>query len=60
VIILGIKLLLVTAFASIFLLNVLYKSNPPVAGEQAVPYANASFILGVFIILAAAFLRYAH
>jgi uncharacterized membrane protein len=60
VIMLGLKLALVTAFASIFLLNVLYKSNPPEAGEQAVPYASASFILGVFIILCAAFLRYAH
>ena len=60
VIVLGLKLALVTAFASIFLLNVLYKSNPPEAGEQAVPYASASFILGVFIILCAAFLRYAH
>ncbi len=60
VIVLGLKLTLVTAFASIFLLNVMYKSNPPETGEQAVPYANASFILGIFIILAAAFLRYAH
>ena len=60
VILLGLKLALVTAFASIFLLNVLYKSNPPESGEQAVPYASASFILGVFIILTAAFLRYAH
>ena len=60
VILLGLKLALVTAFASIFLLNVLYKSNPPEAGEQAVPYANISFIIGMVIILAAAFLRYAH
>jgi len=60
VIILGLKLILVTAFGSIYLLNVLYKSNPPETGEQAVPYANVSFILGLFIILAAAFLRYAH
>jgi len=60
VILLGLKLALVTAFASIFLLNVLYKSNPPEAGEQAVPYANISFIIGMVIILAAAFLRYTH
>lgn len=60
VILLGLKLALVTAFASIFLLNVLYKSNPPEAGEQAVPYANISFIIGIVIVLAAAFLRYAH
>ena len=59
VILLGLKLALVTAFASIYLLNVLYKSNPPESGEQAVPYASASFILGVFIILTAAFLRHA-
>ena len=60
VILLGFKLLLVTAFASIYLLNVLYKSNPPEPGERAIPYANASFILGVLIILTAAFLRHAH
>ena len=60
VILLGLKLALVTAFASIFLLNVLYKSNPPESGEQAIPYSNAAFIIGIFIILTAAFLRYAH
>ncbi|MBI3609585.1 MAG: hypothetical protein HY204_02650 [Nitrospirae bacterium] len=60
VIVLGLKLALVTAFGSIYLLNVLYKSNPPETGEQAVPYANISLVLGLFIILCAAFLRYAH
>ncbi|MBI3811355.1 MAG: hypothetical protein HY283_04010 [Nitrospirae bacterium] len=60
VIVLGVKLILVTAFASIYLLNVLYKSNPPETGEQAVPYASASFTLGMLIILCAAILRYAH
>ena len=60
VILLGLKLALVTAFASIFLLNVLYKSNPPETGEQAVPYANISFMIGTVIILVAAFLKYSH
>lgn len=60
VIILGVKLALVTAFASIFLLNVLYKSNPPESGEEAVPYASVSFVLGLLIVLCAAFLRYTH
>jgi uncharacterized membrane protein len=60
VIVLGVKLALVTAFASIFLLNVLYKSNPPETGEEAVPYAHISFTLGMLIILCAAVLRYAH
>jgi len=60
VIVLGIKLILVTAFGSVFLLNVLYKSNPPETGEEAIPYANASFTLGMLIILCAALLRYAH
>ncbi len=59
-ILLGIKLTLVTAFASIYLLNLLYKSNPVEGGQEAVPYARISFILGVFIILAAALLRYSH
>lgn len=60
VLLLGFKLLLVTAFASIYLLNVLYKSNPPETGEEAVPHANAAFTLGMLIILCAAFLRYSH
>jgi len=60
VIFLGIKLTLVTAFASIYLLNVLYKSNSPEPGEEAVPYASVSLVLGLLIILCAAFLRYLH
>lgn len=60
VMVLGLKLILVTAFGSIYLLNVLYKSNPPESGQHAIPYANVSFILGILIILAAALLRYAH
>ena len=60
VILLGLKLALVTALGSIYLLNVLYKANPPEVGEPAVPYAGPSFVLGVLIILAAALLRHAH
>jgi len=60
VIFLGIKLMLVTAFGSIYLLNVLYKSNPPETGEDAIPYAHISLVLGLLIILCAAFLRYSH
>lgn len=58
VVIFGIKLTLVTGFASIYLLNVLYKSNPVEPGEHAVPYAHISFLIGVFIILFAALLRF--
>ena len=57
---LGIKLLLVTAIASIYLLNLQYKSKPVESGEQAIPYANISFILGAFIILTAAIMRHSH
>ena len=60
VLLLGIKLALVTAIGSIYLLNVLYKSNPPEMGESAVPYAGPSFVLGVLIILTAALLRHTH
>jgi putative copper export protein len=60
VIFLGIKLALVTGFASIYLLNVLYKSNPPEPGEEIVPYSSISLMLGFLIILCAAFLRYLH
>ena len=60
VIIMGIKLALVTAFGSIYLMNVLYRNNPVEQGDYAVSFANVSFVLGVFIILCAAFLRYSH
>ena len=60
VIFMGIKLALVTAFGSIYLMNVLYRNNPVEQGESAVRFTNASLILGVFIILFAAFLRYSH
>ena len=60
VIFMGFKLALVTAFGSIYLMNVLYRNNPVEQGESAVRFANASLILGVFIILFAAFLRYSH
>ena len=60
VIFIGIKLALVTAFGSIYLMNVLYRNNPVEQGEYAVRFANVSLLLGVFIILFAAFLRYSH
>jgi len=60
VIVLGIKLFLVTCFGSLFLLNVLYKSNSPESTETAVPFAKASMILGLLIIIAAALLRHTH
>lgn len=60
VIVLGIKLFLVTCFGSLFLLNVLYKSNSPESTETAIPFAKASLILGLLIIVSAALLRHIH
>lgn len=60
IIIMGFKLLLFTAFGSMYLVNLLYRDHPVREGEYAVRFANVSFILGVFIILCAAFLRYFH
>lgn len=60
IIILGFKLILFTGFGSIFLLNILYKSNPPDSGETAIPFAKVSMVLGLLIIISAALLRHIH
>jgi hypothetical protein len=57
---LGIKLTLATGLISIFLLNLLYKNEPQVQNQTEIPWARPSFVLGILIILAAAFLKHAH
>ena len=57
---LGIKLALITGLFSIYLLNLLYRSEPWEEEQTEIPWARPSFVLGVLIILTAAFLRHAH
>ena len=57
---LGIKLTLATGLISIFLLNVLYRNEPPEEEETEIRWARPSFILGVFIVMMAAFLKHSH
>ena len=57
---LGIKLMLATGLISIYLLNLLYKNEPQVKNQTEIPWARPSFVLGVLIILTAAFLIHAH
>ena len=56
----GLKLTLATGLFSIFLLNLLYR-NEPVGEEQTeIPWARSSLILGVLIVMMAAFLKHSH
>jgi putative copper export protein len=57
---LGVKLILATGLISIYLLNLLYKNEPQPEGQTEIPWARASFLLGVLTILTAAFLKHAH
>ncbi len=57
---LGIKLMLATGLISIYLLNLLYKNEPQVQNQTEIPWVRPSFVLGVLIILTAAFLKHAH
>ena len=57
---LGLKLILFTGIASIFLLNLLYRKEPWSQEQTEIPWARPSFILGVFIVLLAALLRHTH
>lgn len=57
---LGLKLVLATLLISIFLLNVLYRNEPPSEDQISIPWARPSFYLGIFILLSAAFLRHSH
>lgn len=57
---LGIKLTLATGLISLYLLNLLYRNEPWSEDQTEIPWARPSFILGVLIILMAAFLRHSH
>lgn len=57
---LGIKLFLATGLISIYFLNLLYRNEPHDEDETEIPWARPSLILGVLILLSAAFLKYAH
>ena len=57
---LGVKLTLATGLISIYLLNLLYRGEPQEEGQTEIPWARSSFLLGVLIILTAAFLKHAH
>ena len=57
---LGVKLTLATALISIYLLNLLYRNEPLPEGQTEIPWARASFLLGVLTTLTAAFLKHAH
>lgn len=57
---LGLKLVLFTALVSIYLLNLLYRTDPWNEEQTEIRWARSSFTLGVFIVLLAAFLRHTH
>ncbi len=56
----GIKLTLATGLISLYLLNLLYRNEPRSLDQTEIPWARPSFILGVLILLMAAFLKHAH
>lgn len=57
---LGVKLTLAIGLISIYLLNLLYRGEPQEEDQTEVPWARASFLLGVLTILTAAFLKHPH
>jgi len=56
----GVKMALVVGIISIYLLSLLYKGEPLSENKNSIPWARPSFILGVLIVLTAAFLRHSH
>jgi uncharacterized membrane protein len=57
---LGIKLMLATGLISIYLLNLLYKNESQVQEQTEIPWVRPSLVLGVLIVLTAAFLKHSH
>jgi hypothetical protein len=57
---LGLKLTLFTGLVSLYLLSLLYRNDPWNQEQTEIRWARSSFVLGVLIVLLAAFLRHSH